>query len=277
MKLIEVPLKKLVANNYNPNSMTPGEFKDLIYSIEKFGQIVPLLVRPEKDDKHIIVDGEHRHKAYEQLNHEKAWCIIAENYEDEDKYKMLTVALDEFRGKIDKSIVAKIFTKIDEETRIFLKHIDVMIDNETERNRSKSGFGDTKLDWDKLEAFEETSFKQPYSFIGTEGEIDQYRKLKSIVDELDMTELKLIVEHCSKRELDDDERMFLLCQLAHRRALTHIFMAFRANPKKPVTVVFRTDVENAQKLYDHIEQFAIEHEYPKFKNANKAKIGSNGT
>jgi ParB-like chromosome segregation protein Spo0J len=58
-----VPLDKLVANDYNPNSVAPPEMKLLRLSIEEDGYTQPIVVYYNKDaDQYVIVDGFHRYR-----------------------------------------------------------------------------------------------------------------------------------------------------------------------------------------------------------------------
>lgn len=58
-----IPLEKIEANDYNPNSVAPPEMKLLKLSIEEDGYTMPIVVYYDKDrDKYIIVDGFHRYR-----------------------------------------------------------------------------------------------------------------------------------------------------------------------------------------------------------------------
>jgi len=68
MELREVNIEKVKPNNYNPNSMTPTEYNNLMFGLRKYSQVVPILVRKsDKEDEYIIVDGEHRWKAAKEI------------------------------------------------------------------------------------------------------------------------------------------------------------------------------------------------------------------
>lgn len=58
-----VSIDKIVANDYNPNSVAPPEMKLLRLSIEEDGYTQPIVTfYNEKDDNYIIVDGFHRYR-----------------------------------------------------------------------------------------------------------------------------------------------------------------------------------------------------------------------
>lgn len=57
-----VPIEKVVANDYNPNSVAKNELRLLYMSILHDGYTQPIVtVYDEENDKYIIVDGFHRH------------------------------------------------------------------------------------------------------------------------------------------------------------------------------------------------------------------------
>ncbi|MEK7163916.1 MAG: ParB/RepB/Spo0J family partition protein, partial [Patescibacteria group bacterium] len=63
MKITPIDLKKIKIDDTNPNRMTDEKKEALKKSIEKFGELQPVIV-----DKHFkLIDGEHRYHAYRQL------------------------------------------------------------------------------------------------------------------------------------------------------------------------------------------------------------------
>ena len=61
--VIPVPIEKIEANSYNPNSVAPPEMKLLYVSIKEDGYTMPVVCYHDKErDKYIIVDGFHRYK-----------------------------------------------------------------------------------------------------------------------------------------------------------------------------------------------------------------------
>jgi ParB-like chromosome segregation protein Spo0J len=55
-----VPREKLVGNAYNPNHVAAPELELLITSLVEDGWTQPVVVLPEADGMHVIVDGFHR-------------------------------------------------------------------------------------------------------------------------------------------------------------------------------------------------------------------------
>lgn len=61
--VISVPLEKVEANTYNPNSVAPPEMNLLYDSIRADGYTMPVVCYYDKTrDKYIIVDGFHRYR-----------------------------------------------------------------------------------------------------------------------------------------------------------------------------------------------------------------------
>ena len=60
--VIAVPLEKIQANSYNPNSVAPPEMKLLYQSIKEDGYTMPIVCyHLQEVDKYEIVDGYHRY------------------------------------------------------------------------------------------------------------------------------------------------------------------------------------------------------------------------
>src|ERR1700677_1641306 len=60
--VIAVPIDKVVANDYNPNSIAPPEMALLETSIWEDGYTMPVVTFYDKEkDLYIVVDGFHRH------------------------------------------------------------------------------------------------------------------------------------------------------------------------------------------------------------------------
>ncbi|MBF0102210.1 MAG: ParB-like nuclease domain-containing protein [Desulfobacterales bacterium] len=70
-QVMRVPLDKVRANDYNPNSVAPAEMKLLYTSILHDGYTQPVVTIYDKNlDKYIIVDGFHRYfvmKTYQDI------------------------------------------------------------------------------------------------------------------------------------------------------------------------------------------------------------------
>lgn len=78
-----VPIEKVTANDYNPNSVAPPEMKLLETSIWEDGYTQPVVVvRDDENDKYVVVDGFHR------------YCILRDSKKIYDREKgMLPVVV----------------------------------------------------------------------------------------------------------------------------------------------------------------------------------------
>ena len=58
----------IVKNPWNPNKMDNATLKAEKESIQKYGVVAPIIVRP-LDDDYQIIDGEHRYGGCQELGH----------------------------------------------------------------------------------------------------------------------------------------------------------------------------------------------------------------
>lgn len=80
-----IPISKVYANNYNPNSVATPEMKLLYTSVKKDGYTQPVVViYDDKKDRYVIVDGFHRYsimKRYKDIYDScegKLPCVVLE-------------------------------------------------------------------------------------------------------------------------------------------------------------------------------------------------------
>lgn len=74
-----VPIAKMKANNYNPNSVAPPEKKLLKRSIEEDGFTQPIVCYYDKEkDLYIIVDGFHRYECAIEFELDMAPVVVIE-------------------------------------------------------------------------------------------------------------------------------------------------------------------------------------------------------
>lgn len=70
-----IPIEKVHANNYNPNSVATPEMKLLYVSVKKDGYTQPVVViYDEKKDRYVIVDGFHRYSIMRRFKDIYAAC-----------------------------------------------------------------------------------------------------------------------------------------------------------------------------------------------------------
>ena len=78
MNVKMVDIKKVVANDYNPNKVAPPEMRLLKHSIEEDGYTQPIVTYYDaENDKYIIVDGFHRYRcAVEYFNLDEIPIVV---------------------------------------------------------------------------------------------------------------------------------------------------------------------------------------------------------
>lgn len=70
-----IPIEKVFANDYNPNSVATPEMKLLYVSVKKDGYTQPVVtIYDEKKDRYVIVDGFHRYSIMRRYKDIYASC-----------------------------------------------------------------------------------------------------------------------------------------------------------------------------------------------------------
>lgn len=70
-----IPIEKVYANDYNPNSVATQEMKLLYVSVKKDGYTQPVVtIYDEKKDRYVIVDGFHRYSIMRRYKDIYASC-----------------------------------------------------------------------------------------------------------------------------------------------------------------------------------------------------------
>jgi len=100
-----IPLEKVHANNYNPNSVASQEMKLLYISIKNDGYTQPVVtIYDKKKDRYVIVDGFHRYsimRRFKDIYDEcegKLPCVVLEG-KDMNDLMASTVRHNRARGK----------------------------------------------------------------------------------------------------------------------------------------------------------------------------------
>ena len=100
-----IPIEKVTANDYNPNSVASQEMKLLYISIKNDGYTQPVVViYDEKKDQYVIVDGFHRYsvmKRYKDIYLEcegKLPCVVLKGKTMNDRMAS-TIRHNRARGK----------------------------------------------------------------------------------------------------------------------------------------------------------------------------------
>lgn len=109
-----VSIDKVHPNTWNPNVQDERTFEATKESLDHFGYIAPVIVRPHptREGEFEIVDGEHRWRALTEQGHDGTIDVVVGAFTDQQA-KRLTVILNETRGSADKVELAKLFDSLD--------------------------------------------------------------------------------------------------------------------------------------------------------------------
>ena len=99
MRVRELPISALGAAEWNPNAMDASALDLLRASIQRFGMIVPLVVRPLSTDSFETIGGAHRLKILTELDIVTAPCVVVEA--DDAEARLLAQALNRIQGEDD--------------------------------------------------------------------------------------------------------------------------------------------------------------------------------
>lgn len=109
---VKVAKSQLLPNPWNPNKTKKRQQEAIAESLNLYGQVLEILVRPSPQHagKYEIIDGEHR---YQELQ-DTVFVNVIHGLPDGDA-KKLTIVLNETRGEADKIELAQLLAEIDEE------------------------------------------------------------------------------------------------------------------------------------------------------------------
>lgn len=112
-------------------------------SVQKYGQVIELLVRPhpEKEGEYEIIDGEHRFNVLP----EQVYCNVIENISDPDA-KKLTIIMNETRGQNDKVELAQLLSSLEED----MGSSDLLTGLPYSSNELDELIGLAQFDWDSF-------------------------------------------------------------------------------------------------------------------------------
>lgn len=115
--VIPVPLEKIQANSYNPNSVAPPEMKLLYQSIKEDGYTMPVVCYYLKDvDKFEIVDGFHRYtimKTHKDIFERENGCLpVVVIDKDENNRVASTIRHNRARGSHSIELMTNIVSEL---------------------------------------------------------------------------------------------------------------------------------------------------------------------
>lgn len=110
---VSIPKSKLHPNPWNPNQMKPRQREAAKESVDTYGQVIELLVRPhpDREGEYQIIDGEHR---YHIVSEEEVYCNVIHDLPDADA-KKLTIVMNETKGSANKNDLAALLSELSSE------------------------------------------------------------------------------------------------------------------------------------------------------------------
>ena len=114
-----VPVEKIVANDYNPNTVASPEMKLLYDSIKEDGYTMPIVCYYDKDkDQYIIVDGFHRYRIIKEYpdiyEREKGLLPVSVIDKSLDRRMASTIRHNRARGNHDVDLMSNIVKELHE-------------------------------------------------------------------------------------------------------------------------------------------------------------------
>lgn len=109
---VRIKRSQITNNDYNPNKTTERQQEAIAESLDYYGQLTAVLVRPDPDDceKYIIIDGEHR----SQVLNDEVYVDVVHGLTENDA-KRLTIIMNETRGSADKIELSQLLAQINQD------------------------------------------------------------------------------------------------------------------------------------------------------------------
>lgn len=104
----QIPIDKLKPWPGNPRVITEEQLQSLVNSIKEFGFVEPVIVRPSDQ---MVIGGHQRLKAAQKLGMTTVPVVYREY--DDNKVKMLNVALNRISGSWDYPVLATLLVELD--------------------------------------------------------------------------------------------------------------------------------------------------------------------
>ena len=99
MELTNIPAPALRVAPWNPNSMSPAMEAHLAASLDRFGLVVPVVVRPDGPDHYQVIGGNQRLAALQARGVDPIPCVVVTV--DDTEARLLAQALNAIHGADD--------------------------------------------------------------------------------------------------------------------------------------------------------------------------------
>jgi ParB family chromosome partitioning protein len=110
VKVVDIPIENLREAPWNPNRMDEGMLRRLRASVEKYGVVHNLVVRPLSEDAYEVLSGNQRLKVLQEAGFSEVPCVIVAA--DDAKARMLAQALNRLHGEDDLGMRAELLRDV---------------------------------------------------------------------------------------------------------------------------------------------------------------------
>jgi ParB family chromosome partitioning protein len=110
MRVVDVPINQIHAAVWNPNQMDETMRSRLRRSIERFGLVLPLVIRPTSHDQFEAIGGAQRLAVLRELGITAVPCVVVEA--DDAHARLLAQALNRIQGQDDLGLQAELIREV---------------------------------------------------------------------------------------------------------------------------------------------------------------------
>jgi ParB family chromosome partitioning protein len=110
MKLVDVPIGQLRAADWSPNVMDEVMRSRLRRSIQRFGLVLPLVVRPLEANSYQTIGGAQRLAVLKELGVGPVPCVVVEA--DDTNARLLAQALNRIQGQDELGLQAELIKEV---------------------------------------------------------------------------------------------------------------------------------------------------------------------
>jgi len=110
MNTVELPISLISPAKWNSNEMDENMLQRLRRSVERFGLVVPLVVRCIDKDQYETIGGAQRLKVLIEMNIKKVLCLIVEA--DNAEARLLSQALNHIQGNDNLGLRAEVLRNV---------------------------------------------------------------------------------------------------------------------------------------------------------------------
>ena len=110
MEIIDLPMDRIHAADWNPNVMDATMRSHLRRSIERFGLVLPLVVRPTEVGNYETIGGAQRLAILRELAIDPVPCVVVET--DDAHARLLAQALNRIQGQDDLGLQAELIREV---------------------------------------------------------------------------------------------------------------------------------------------------------------------